>query len=195
MARELKILQEALLLESRQMTLWHGGNIKDRIGDSISHKKGRWEYGPGLYLTTHYQTAKKYATGSKKFYQITISQGTDINDVDLDYNEVITFVKTHLIKNKQQRILDTLERRQSSGKVPANILLNLIINDDAMQNSKTNILMDFFVDNGIDYALVPNAFGWHEMMVVLFNSKKIVSKKIISPKDKIEEYDLPTSFK
>ena len=42
------------------MNVWHGGKLEDSYQDSISHKKGRWEHGPGLYLTTHYDTAKKY---------------------------------------------------------------------------------------------------------------------------------------
>jgi hypothetical protein len=41
---------------------------------------------------------------------------------------------------------------------------------------------------------VSNAFGWHEMMLVLFNPQKIVNIIKITPKDKIEVYDLPTEF-
>lgn len=52
----------------------------------------------------------------------------------------------------------------------------------------------FMVDNGIDYCIVDNAFGWHERMIVLFNMKKMVKQKVIKPTDKIEEVDLFTKF-
>ncbi len=31
-----------------------------------TQSKGRYESGPGLYLTTHYETARKYAKGGRK---------------------------------------------------------------------------------------------------------------------------------
>jgi hypothetical protein len=47
---------------------------------------------------------------------------------------------------------------------------------------------------GVDYSIVDNAFGWHERMVVLFNMKCIVSKRVVSSKEKLEVFDLPTTF-
>jgi hypothetical protein len=38
---------------------WHGGNLDDYV-DNIAHKKGRYEYGPGLYAITKYEVASKY---------------------------------------------------------------------------------------------------------------------------------------
>ena len=42
------------------------------------------------------------------------------------------------------------------------------------------------MDNGIDYLLGPNAFGWHEMMVVIFNLNKIVDDLEKKRKDNLQ---------
>jgi hypothetical protein len=61
--------------EPNTMSLWHGGDLEGAYQETISHKKGRSEWGPGLYLTTHYGTAQKYSKGSRKLYMITIKKG------------------------------------------------------------------------------------------------------------------------
>jgi hypothetical protein len=72
--------------------------------------------------------------------------------------------------------------------------LNTVINTEAISPKFTNDFRKFLVDHGVDYVLVPNAFGWHEMMLVLFNTENIVSSRVVSGKEKIEDYDLPTEF-
>ena len=193
----LQKLQEAWeLMESpRTMTLWHGGRLDDSYEASISHKKGRWEHGPGLYLTTHYDTAKKYAKSQRKLYQITVEEGAELDKSNIPEENVHEFIDTYIIGRKKNIIRSSVERITKDGTVKASRLLNLIINEDAIRSSNTNELRNFFVANGIDYALVPNAFGWGEMMLVLYNMDKIVEKKVIRPSDDIEVYDLPTDFK
>ena len=48
----------------------------------------------------------------------------------------------------------------------------------------------FYVENGIDYNIINNAFGWREKMMVLFNVNKIVKIKQIFTKDEISNFDL-----
>lgn len=59
------------------MSFWHGGNLHDNY-EAISQKRGRYEYGPGLYLITKYDEAIKYTKGQRKFYI----------DNNIDYNIV-----------------------------------------------------------------------------------------------------------
>jgi 8-oxo-dGTP pyrophosphatase MutT (NUDIX family) len=178
---------------SQTLTLWHGGNLEiDK--DSVSHKRGRWEFGPGLYMTTHYDTARKYSKGSRKLYQITISQGTDIRDVYFPIKVCLNFVDDFVIRSKKKDIVERLNSRTTDGKINADTFLNIMINEGAVKNTDTDKLREFIVINGVDYSIQDNAFGWHERMVVLFNTKKIINKKIVTPKDKIEVYDLPTEF-
>ena len=70
----------------------------------------------------------------------------------------------------------------------------ITFNEQAIRNTDTDKLREFLVKQGVDYSIVDNAFGWRERMVVLFNMRNIVSKKIVTPKEKIETFDLPTKF-
>ncbi|MFA6198950.1 MAG: hypothetical protein WC679_00925 [Bacteroidales bacterium] len=171
--------------------VWHGGNLTD-AENTINHKKGRYEYGAGLYTTTHYDTAQKYAKGSRKLYLLTIKQGTNIDGVILDKEKAYNFINTHVIKNKRKEIIDRLE---TYPMVKANVFNNLIINLDGIKPSNTGELRKFLVDSGIDYMIVNNAFGWGELMVVVYNMNIIVDKKIITGKDKITEFDQPIILK
>jgi len=87
------------ITESAQptMTLWHGGNLKNGLTDTIVHKKGKWEYGPGLYLTTHYHTATRYAKGSRRLYKVTIEKGNNADDVYIDLPIVMEFVNSYVL--------------------------------------------------------------------------------------------------
>jgi len=181
------------VLSASTITLWHGGNL-DYNQEGVAHKKGRWEFGPALYLTTHYDTARKYSKGSRKLYQITISRGTDIKDVNIALPAVMEFVDNYVIRAKSKDIKSRIEKYVKADKVNADIFLNIIINEDAIKSTDTNNLRQFLVSEGVDYSIQDNAFGWNERVIALFNMKKIVSKKIITSKDKVEVYDLPKEF-
>jgi len=180
---------------NQTMTLWHGGNLNSEFTDSLAHKKGKWEYGPGLYLTTHYNTARKYSKGGRKLYQITIERGLDLDDALIDTQKLYDFVTYHTIGNKKNIIKTSIAKYDDNGKTRASIFLNSIINNNAIKAAETNTLRKFLVDSGIDYSLVSSPFGWHEMMVVLFNMDKIIDKQIITPNTKIDVFDLPTEFR
>jgi len=58
----LQYLKESLNDAHQTMSFWHGGNLDD-YDDVIAHKKGRSEFGPGLYLTTSWDVVQKYRKG------------------------------------------------------------------------------------------------------------------------------------
>lgn len=194
--QNVSLLNETLILPSTEpgtMSFWHGGNLDD-YDQTISHKGGRWEYGPGLYLTTQYDTAKKYAKGSRKFYMVTVSKGQDLNDTMLPLDAVKLFLDAHCIRSARKEVNAAIERRQKEGSLNGNTFLTILINNKALKNTDTYTLREFFVNNGADYLIVDNAFGWHERMLVLFNMDKIVSTVQVKPGDKIETFDLPNKF-
>lgn len=179
--------------EPGTMSLWHGGNLTSELV-LIPQKTGRFEYGAGLYATTHYDTARKYSKGSRKLYLLTLTKGVDANTARVDYDKALGFVNQFAIRNKRNEIIQRLEKFNQDSSIPAYVFNNIILNEKAITASNTANLSQFFVDNGIDYLLVPNAFGWNEMMVVVFNLKKITKVQQIKPTDKIDTYDLPTGF-
>lgn len=182
-----------VITESSTLTLWHGGNLNDNLS-LIAQKKGRFEYGSGLYATTHYGTAIKYAKGSRKLYRIVLSKGNSANDNPVNFDAALNFVDSFVIKAKREEIKLRMEKWREGDGISAYIFNNIILNNDAIKPSNTRELSQFLVDQGIDYLLVPNAFGWGEMMVVIFNLQKIANISRVMPKEKIEQFDLPTEF-
>lgn len=141
------------------MEFWHGGILEGGY-DTKSQKSGRYESGPGLYLTTHYDTAVKYTKGSRKMYKITVQKGTDLSEVKLNIEDVKLFVSKNVVAGKRNRIYNSLDRWVKEGLVKAYILNNVLLNNDALRPSKTEKLVEFFLEQGIDYQIVDNAFGW-----------------------------------
>lgn len=172
------------------LTLWHGGNL-DAPPPSMG-RSGRIEFGPGLYLTTHYDTARKYAKGSRALYQVVIRKGTDIDTVRVSAGEASALVRRVAPRKLQQDILSRLERFASD--VPVSVVVNNLINSDALRPAHHETVRQWLVEQGADYAIEDHAFGWHERMVVVFNPEVIVSKMRIRPDDDIEPFDLPTEF-
>lgn len=184
----------------KHIELWHGGrNLESNYKEFGGTTKGRWEYGPGLYLTTHYERARDYAKGGGKTYLVTVEEGNTIEKTLIDITLVNEFVSRHVIKSKQKRILedlyDNMNRLNTSPKIYANILLNLIINDEAMQNTKTHHLNRFLVENGVDYGIVERFGGRDETVLVVYNFNKIKKVNNIAAKDvELCIFEKPFSF-
>jgi len=187
-----KILQESIIVPPQipgTMNFWHGGNL-DEYDDLIAQKAGRYEYGPGLYITTKYEVASKYSKGSRKMYLITVEKGVDINDAFFSFDAAKEFVNQYVIKNKRKEVFERMEKFKKEDKIKGFIFNNILINEKAVKPINTQKLRQFYINNGVDYEIIDNAFGWGEKMMVLYNMKKIVNVIQIKPGDKIEQYDL-----
>lgn len=174
------------------MTFWHGGNLDD-MGD-VAHKSGRWEHGPGLYLTTQYDVVQKYAKGSRKLYKVTVEKGTNLGDTMIPVGGILDFVNQFVIKSKIKLVVASINRLAKDDKLNAQTFLNIIINEEAIKNTNTSDLKKFFLRNKIDYSLEYNAFGWGETMMILFNNDKIVSVDRVKSTDRFDTYNFPTDF-
>ena len=162
---------------------WHGGNL-DNYEDTISHKSGRYEYGSGLYLTTHKETALKYAKGQRKLYKVTVENGVNIDDAILTMDVCREFIKKYIIRTKINIFLERLNKHIKDNSIKAFIFNNIILNGEFIKSSNAKNLRQFYIDNNIDYDIIDNAFGWHETMMVLYNMKKIVNITKITGEDR-----------
>ena len=169
----------------------HGGNLSE-YSDIIAQKNGRYEFGSGLYLTTQYDVAKKYAKGSRKLYIVTVELGTDIHDSVIDTTKAIDFVKSYVMTAKKKDILYYIDKYNVEGKIKGYLFNNLLLNNKAIKPSNTKYLREFLIQNGIDYEIINNAFGFGEDMMVLYNMKKIIQTTVFGPKDKLENYNFPS---
>jgi len=154
------------------LQFWHGGNLRD-YHNFRGNKKGHYEYGPGLYLTTHKPTAERYAKGSRSLYCVTVKPGNDINNAVLAYDILKSFVSSYVIRSQRSAVIERLQVHVKGGNVKAYIFNNLLCNAFAVKPSNTRRLRDFYVNHGIDYQIVDNPFGWGEQMMVLYNTNLI----------------------
>lgn len=180
------------LLEST-VTLFHGGrNLEHSFRDTISHSKGNWEYGPGLYLTDHYNVAARYAKGSSKLYRVTVEKGTDIRDVSISMDKANEFVKSNVKGSKRKECIDSFNRFAKGDQVPASIFLNTMINHDAIVNTKSGALKDFLVSQGVDYAEEHSGSFGH--MLIVMNNSKIKKVEVVN-RSTLKEFELPFEWK
>jgi hypothetical protein len=173
------------------MTLYHGGNLDAGFQDSITHKKGRWEYGPGLYLISRYYTAKEYAKGSRKLYKVTVQKGNNISEVNVEKEKIFDFVDIYVTKKSRKEIKERLLKFEKEGKIPVEFLVNLVINMEAISTKDSNELRLFLVNCGVDYTIDKHPFGWDATMLVVHNPKKIIKTELAGKND---FDDLPQEF-
>jgi hypothetical protein len=176
------------------MSFWHGGDLSDT--SMRPQKKGRFEYGAGLYLITKYEVAQKYAKGSRKLYKVDVHKGNDIRNVQLSAEDAKNFVNTYVKRVARQEILDHIDRNiERMGHLNASTFNNIILNSAGIGSKDTVTLSQFLVANGADYELISSPFGWgNAVMMVLYNINKVAKITRVAPKDKITDWDLPGKF-
>lgn len=171
-----------------KFVFYHGGNL-DSYSDFINMKKDRYEYGPGLYLTNHYETAAKYAKGSRKLYKVTVNKGVDINDAYLSSDDIKYVLNVFIPGSMKKEISARLNKYiKEDGSIKASIVNNNILNSGKLTPKKATELQKFLVKKGIDYEIIDNSFGWGETMMVLYNTRKIDTIERVNPKDNIVEF-------
>lgn len=176
------------------MSLWHGGKgLQFNHMEMLPHKKGRWERGPGLYLTTHYDTAFKYAKGGGTVYLVTVKKGTDIDQVRVSFEDAAEFIKRYAIRKYQKNILDDLKANElRSGSIPIAAVSNLCFNYDALSSANTVALRKYLISHGVDYEIVKNFGGRAETVIVVYNPEIIQNVKPTRAKDiSVSDWEKP----
>lgn len=173
---------------SNKIVMWHGGrDLEHGFREFKEARKKRWEYGPGLYLTDHYETASKYAKGGGKTYLVEFEVKNFIGNKNLNVDDAFNFIKSYVVKSKVRDILDDIDNNMkrfgSVDSVGAEIFLNLMINYDAVIGKNTKKLNEFLVNNGVDFLYSHGFAGRGETIVCLFNNKNIKKIKVVSASD------------
>jgi hypothetical protein len=175
--------------DSSLMNFFHGGDL-DEIKYDIQQKTDRQQYGSGLYLTTYYDVAKKYAKGNRKMYLVSVQKGMDINDKKVDIETLMQFLNQSFPKKTAQTILNLANYRIHNDGIPLYLVNNILINHNYLKGPKSVAWRTFLVGLGVDYEIVDNAFGYGDTMMVLYNPSLIKNVKRIEPKDTLPTYDL-----
>lgn len=189
------------------LVFWHGStsNSWDPHEPIRPSKKGRAEHGPGIYLTSSYQTARGYAKGGGSVMRVTLSPSLGwIEDASVSISDAKALISSLArLGKKRQFLFDDVDRiahrmapRLGGDKIPAQSLVNILVNSDALIGPNSPAVASFLVGRGIDAELTSPPLGSYggsrEQWLVLYNPKKIIRATPVSSKDvAISDYDLP----
>lgn len=177
--------------EGMTLVLWHGGrNLQSDYQEIRAHKNGRWEHGPGIYLTDHRDTAAKYAKGGGSVFRVTITfdPTKGLDDVAIDIDDAIEFIKRNAIARLRSQIIADLRNSfDRRGVLRASVVVNLCLNWDALAPAKTEALRRFLIDQGVEYTKVDRFGGRDETLYVVVNPKIIQKVEVIRANEALEE--------
>ena len=161
--------------------LWHGSQRWEGRPSIQPCRVGCYEHGPGLYLTTSKEGAKKYAKGAGSLVKIGLSQ------------EIAWLHNAWLSLDQMQDILPFLRNRKKiagdiqewmtefdGDRLPASYFLNSCIDHQALSGKGGQELASWLVEQGIDASLYKRS--GQEDWIVLFNPAKILLHQKLTAK-------------
>jgi hypothetical protein len=173
----------------KPLVLYHGSRRWQGPPEVRAGRNGRMEHGPGIYLTTAYETARKYAKGGGLVLRFTIEAPLRwLEDAELSLPDALDFVAglrglraRAQIEEGLRRTAERMAPRLGGGKVPAATLVNLMVNHEALGGTAGPKAAEYLVRRGADASLANerNDEDW----VVLFNPRKVISVEPVSAKD------------
>lgn len=167
------------------ITLWHGARRWEGQPELRAPKAGRYEAGPGIYLTNRYLRGRKYSQGGTLMLMTVDPNLTFVEDVSRPLPLIIDFLHSVPRMRNRERVIEDLKRsaaRLHAGRgdsiaedTPLNYLVNLCVNHDAILGQPGLHLAQWLVSQGVDASIHP--VGAQEDWLVIFNPGKIIGWK------------------
>jgi len=151
------------------------------------------EHGPGLYMTTNLETAWKYAKGGGRLYLFELDDDLQwITGAKIPLAHMLDFLGTLRRIPKRGQVYSDLRKQEgrfANDLVPASILVNVLVNADALGGDNGPDLAHFLIQHDIDGDCVKQG---GEDWVVLWNMSKVIGYQSRSRAEiPVEIYDLP----
>jgi hypothetical protein len=177
--------------------LWHGGKRWDGRPEVRPSKQGRYECGPGIYLSTNYSTARKYATGGKVVTRVSLADNIGwLERTKLPLKELLHYLDTAPRLPRREAVKrDFLERQDRRSLAPNDLcdvarLVNTLINEELLAGKLGVHLAEWLTSKGIDASLHSPRVG--EQWVIVFNPAAIKKHTATSPSSvALADYELP----
>lgn len=163
--------------------LWHGSSRWEGPPEIRKSRAKAYEHGPGLYLTTHLETAQKYAKRNGALIAMTLRNPRLMTDETVPLAEALAFVKTCPNLRHRATIAEGLTRvaPRFGGRVQLNHMIVQVVNNDALSGEAGPAVAAWMVDHGVD-AYIARLNG-PENWVVVFNPAIIVEHRKVSSRD------------
>ncbi|MBP6238816.1 MAG: hypothetical protein KA270_17380 [Saprospiraceae bacterium] len=176
---------------------FHGGLLPPvwdlhRYPTKDRYNKSKTDMGYGLYVVDHWETARKYQKGNRRFYVVGVEMdsGKDISDVYLDMDLCFRFVMNQFSLRLANEWCDNFVRLSKDGNtLKAEYFDNIIVQYEKTTGRIGKELICFLVNNGVGYRKVFNRFGFGENMLVLYDVRCISSIQALRGKDMVYSVD------
>lgn len=164
------------------LELWHGGKRWDGKPEIRPVKAGRYECGPGLYLTTQYERARKHARGGGKVVTlVTLADNIRwLEQARLPLAALMDWIDgARGLRNRAavRRDMADAVRGSDPESVWVSFLVNLCVYHNAVPGNLGQELAEWLAGQGIDASL--HCPGGDEDWVVVFNPAIIVKHRVV----------------
>lgn len=171
------------------IVVYTGTQVWEGRPEVRASRKGRAEHGPGLYFTTHLQTARKYAKGRGTVLRVEIDPDFAwLEDAIAPIGTLVDWVRSRRGLRRKREIESDLLERAGRGLAPGmgrvSALVNLMVNYEAITGENGPALAKFLADLGIGASHV--SMSGNEEWIVLFDPTKVLSWRRVGPDD-VEE--------
>lgn len=175
--------------------MWHGGRRWTERPEVQPPKRGRYECGPGIYLTNQYERARhKYARGNGVTTLVSLKDDISwLEQKSLPLQELEDYVRRTPGLRKREMLLEDLSEsasRVGKNQIPVSYLVNLCVYYDVLGGNQGLRLASWLAEQGIDASLYN--VNLTEQWVIVFNPAIIEGYRTVSAAEvSLDQYSLP----
>lgn len=174
--------------------MWHGGRRWQGSPELQAPKAGRYECGPGIYLTNRYMRAVEYAQGGGVTTLVTLRDGLRwLEKSELPLATLKDYVRSARGFRKREAVFEDLDRSAERLKreiLPVSYLVNLCIYYEVLSGGQGLRLAQWLSEQGIDASL--HSVNANEQWVIVFNPSAIAKYRALPASQvSLEQYELP----
>lgn len=181
-------------VSGKTFQIWHGSRRWEGEPEIRAARKGRAEWGAGIYGSTHFETCQSYAKGGGKVQLLTIQQTRILEKSCIPLSTAIDFIRKSIPRSQAKSFIEDCEgiaeRQQDrilthndpigelkTGDLwfPAESLRNLMVNADLSAGVRGVALANFLVEHGIGLSTARGGMKADEAWTVIYDPRLIVS--------------------
>jgi hypothetical protein len=182
---------------SEPIVMYHGAHRWRGPPQIVPLRKGHAEHGPGIYLTTSWPTASRYARGGGSVLRMEVSPSIRLAHlVHVDAAEFLRRASSIPRLPGRAALTAALERLSSrmGPRVRGDHLLAAIVNSGSAAGRSGPAMAGLLVEVGVDADLFRSPIGKGEEWLVVFDPNAILSVRRVTP-DEVRRrgfaFDLP----